>query len=146
MFKFLEIMKALRYILSMIAVVSVLSISAQTPNYGTTYKPQSTAGIYTQTEAQLPAATIGSTNVGYVQSGSSLPMAAQSGVTTTYDKSPSISRPRRTGEGEGTEDEEDPDNPGEPAPIGDAAIPLALCALAYLIVRVVRKRTRALNC
>ena len=30
-----------------------------------------------------------------------------------------------------------------PDPIGDAALPLALCALAYLIVRVARRRTRA---
>ena len=136
----------LRYLLSLIAVVSVLSISAQTPNYGTTYKPQSTAGIYTQTEAQLPAATIGSTNVGYVQSGSNLPMAAQSGVTTTYDKSPTISRPRRTGEGEGTEDEEDPDNPGEPAPIGDAAIPLMVASAVYGVwCMVYRRRKRTHN-
>ena len=130
----------LRYLLSLIAVVSVLSLSAQTPNYGKPYKPQSTARVYAQTETQMPAASMNSINAGYVQSGSNLPMAAQSGVTTTYDKSPSVSRPRRGAE-EGDTPPEDPHGPNED-PLGDAMIPLALCALAYLIVRVVRKRTR----
>ena len=134
-------MKTLRYLLSLIAVVSVLSISAQTPNYGTTYKPQSTASISAQSETQMPAASMNSINAGYVQSGSNLPMAAQSGVVTTYDKSPSISRPKRAAD-EGDTPPEDPHGPNED-PIGDAMLPLALCALAYLIVRVVRRRTRA---
>ena len=134
-------MKTLRYLLSLIAVVSVLSLSAQTPNYGTTYKPQSTASISAQSETQMPAASMNSINAGYVQSGSNLPMAAQSGVVTTYDKSPSVSRPRRGAE-EGDTPPEDPHGPNED-PLGDAMIPLALCALAYIIVRVVRRRTRA---
>ena len=133
----------LRYLLSLIAVVSVLSISAQTPNYGTTYKPQSNAGIYAQSETQMPAASMNSINAGYVQSGSNLPMAAQSGVTTTYDKSPSVSRPRRGASGEdgGDTPPDDPHGPNED-PLGDAMIPMMLLACAYLIVRVARRRTR----
>ena len=133
----------LRYLLSLIAVVSVLSLSAQTPNYGKPYKhPYSQAGYNVQVNEQLPAATIGSINEGYVQSGSNLPSAAVTGVTTTYDKNYGTSRPRRAGEGDGFEDEEDPDNPGEPLPFGDVMWPMALCALAYAIYKVSRMRRR----
>ena len=43
-------------------------------------------------------------------------------------------------EDEGWEDDPDPDNPGEPFPIGDAGWPLMLLACAYLIIRVRRAK------
>ena len=134
----------LRYLLSLIAVVSVLSLSAQTPNYGKPYKhPYSQAGYNVQVNEQLPAATIGSINEGYVQSGSNLPSAAVTGVTTTYDKNSSISRPRR-GADEGDTPPDDPHGPNED-PLGDVMWPMALCALANAIYKVSRMRRRVHN-
>ena len=137
-------MKTLRYLLNMIAVVSVLSLSAQTPNYGKPYKPQGTVGsVYAQSEAQMPAATMGSANAEYVYSGSSLPMAAQTGVVTTYDKSPSISRPRR-GADEGDTPPDNPHGPNED-PIGDAMWPMMMLALAFAFGKWIAKRTKPLR-
>lgn len=125
MFKELEIMKVtLRYLLMIVAMVSVLSLAAQQL-------------------AQQPQVQMRSTSV-MAPSGSTLPQAAMTGTVTTYSigspaKSP---KPRRAGENEGTEDEEDPDNPAEPFPMGDALWPLMLLAGAYLTIRVARRRVR----
>ena len=138
-------MKTLRYLLSMIMVLSVLSLSAQMPRYGKPYKPVHKQARYSAAsiEVQAPTATIGSTGSEMMSSGSSLPQAAVTGTTTTYDRHNAPGGPRRVGEDDGFEDEDDPDNPGNPFPLGDAAWPLAMCALAYLIIRVARRR--ALN-
>ena len=147
MFKELEIMKnevnraskakktTLRYLLSMIAVVSVLSLNAQTPNYGKPYKGQETQSV--STTAQMPAATMGSVDAGFVQSGSNLPLAAQSGVVTTYDEEqdPSrrnISGPRKERPGDWT----------DPYPLGDVMWPLMLLACAYCAYLIIRTRRR----
>ena len=128
MFKELKIMKALRYLLMIVAMVSVLSVCAQNL-------------------AQQPVVEMKSTSV-MVGSGSSLPQAAMTGTVTTYSSgSPAkSSKPRRDPsnpfDGGGTAG--DVDNPLEPGtPIGDAALPLALCALAYALMRVLLKRKRA---
>lgn len=113
-------MKALRYLLIVIGLVSFLSVGAQ--------------GL-----AQQPEARMKSTSV-LQGSGSTLPMAATDGVTTTQSSSPAKVGPRRVGENEGFEDEEDPDNPGEPFPIGDAMLPLVLLALAYAGFVIIRKK------
>lgn len=134
-------MKALRYLLMMVAVMGVLSVSAQTPKYGTTYNPSKHAA-YQHVQAQLPEATMSSTGSVIMYSGSTLPLAAVTGTTTADE---TVGRPgkiRRDVGGGSTADDEDPDAPSEPLPMGDAAWPLALCALAYLIVRVVRRRKR----
>ena len=146
-------MKALRYLLSMIAVVSVLGVSAQTPRYGTLYKGQGHESVYTV--AQMPVASMGSVNTGYVQSYSRLPSAALTGVVTTYDNPAySPSRPRRITDvnGNGIDDdlETEDDEWGETGdpyatPIGDAAVPLMLLAMAYMAVRIMRKRRGALS-
>ena len=155
MFKEIIDMKALRYLLSMLAVVSILGVSAQTPRYGTLYKGQGHESVYTV--AQMPVASMGSVNTGYVQSYSRLPSAALTGVVTTYDNPAySPSRPRREGEGTGGTvggdddwSEDDETNPtkteNEPFPIGDAAVPLMLLAMAYMAVRIMRKRKGALS-
>ena len=124
-------MKALRYLLIVMSLVSVLSVTAQ----GT---------------AQLPEVQMQSTSV-MVGSGSTLPQAATTGAyvtgSTVGTYSPAKIHPgnvrRDVGGGGTTEDDDDPDNPGEPFPIGDALWPLALLACAYLIIRVVRARKRA---
>jgi hypothetical protein len=120
-------MKALRYLLIVIAMVSVLGVSAQTL-------------------AQMPKAQMKSTS-GMVFSGSQLPSAAERGTyvtgTTVGTYSPAnASGPNRAKKDE-WEDDPDPDNPGEPAPLGDAALPLALLACAYVLFRYVRTRKRA---
>ena len=109
-------MKTLRYLLMVVAMVSVLSVKAQST-------------------AQLPQAQMQSTSV-MMSSGSSLPQAAVTGVVTTNETQAraNIGQPRRR--------PGDWDDPYKD-PIGDAVWPLALLACAYLIIRVVRKRARA---
>ena len=128
----------LRYLLSMIAVVSVLSLSAQTPNYGTPYKGQETQSV--STTAQMPAATMGSVDAGFMQSGSNLPLAAQSGVVTTYDEEQDPSRRNISGP------RKDP-RPGDwthpyDDPLGDVMWPLMLLACAYCAFLIIRTRKR----
>ena len=135
----------LRYLLSMVMVLSVLSVSAQTPKYGKTYNPQSERTVFATAQAQMPAAEIGSTSSDWMTSGSSLPNAAVTGTSTTYDDQ-SNGRPgqiRRIGGNTsgGSDDREDPYKD----PIGDAMIPLMLLAGAYLGMRVFLKRKRALS-
>ena len=120
-------MKAFRYLLIVVALLSVLSVSAQML-------------------AQLPEATMHSTSA-MVGSGSNLPSAASSGAVVTgeqpgtYSPAFASSRPRRALDG----DDEDKPKPGQPFPIGDAVWPLALLACVYLIVRGARKRKRAMS-
>ena len=116
-------MKTLRYLLILIGLVSVLSLGAQDL-------------------AKQPTPEMRSTST-MVSSGSALPQAAVTGTKTTYDTQPGrTGNARKTVGGDGFEDDPDPDAPSEPFPIGDAMLPLALCALAYLLWRVARKRTR----
>jgi len=104
----------------------------------------SVLGVYAQGTAQFPEATMQSTST-MVGTGSSLPQAAVSG-TTLAGETPGAYSPgraghiRKVGEDEGWEDEPDPETPANPFPLGDVFWPLALCALAYLIVRVARRR------
>lgn len=139
-------MKALRYLLMMIAVMGVLSVSAQTPKYGKTYKPYGNSVYCTaQVNAQMPSAEMRSTGSMMMSSGSTLPQAAVTGVTTAdYSAGTKPNGPRKIGGGNsgGGEGPQNPDDPWA-TPIGDAGWPLAMCALAYLIIRVARRR--ALN-
>ena len=127
-----KIMKALRYLLMVVAMVSVLSIKAQST-------------------AQLPQAQMKSTSV-MVSSGSTLPQAATTGAYVTGSTVGSYSparmqsgRPGSIRRGASDEDEgdtppSDPQGPNE-NPIGDAVWPLMVLACAYLIIRVWRKRS-----
>ena len=125
-------MKTMRYLLITFAVMMVMSVSAQSL-------------------AQQPQAEFHSTS-SMVGSGSTLPQAVQSGAYTTYDYGYNPSRANKPGirradlDGDGiddgtTEDETEPDSPGEPFPIGEGMLPLALLAFAYFVVRVMRKRS-----
>ena len=134
-----KIMKTtLRYLLSMVMVLSVLSVSAQTPQYGKTYNPNGSVYTTEKVFAQMPVATMGSTSSELVSSGSTLPQAAATGVTTTSDMEQSGSTNGRMGQirRERPGDNKDPYED----PIGDAMIPLMLLACAYLIVRATRRR------
>lgn len=125
-------MKRLRYLLTVIAVLGILSVSAQ-------YR------------AQLPSTEFHSTST-MVGAGSMLPQAANTGVYITGSTVGSYTpvryspRPRRAGEDEGFDENEgeEPVNglPGEPDPLGDVVWPLMLLALGYVGVRVVRRKKR----
>ena len=126
MFKDLEIMKALRYLLIVVAMISVLSVRAQ--RY-----------------AQPPQVQMYSTSA-MISSGSTLPSAATTGAILTGSTPGTYEQayrpgggPRRVGEDE-FEDEEEPVAPANPFPIGDGLIPLLLLAGAYLIWRATRRR------
>jgi hypothetical protein len=139
-------MKTLRYLLIVIGVLSVVSVAAAT--FGTTYQPQRRGIQYSQHYAEMPTLTMSSTGSVMMKSGSALPMAAVSGITTADDYAPSGPRraKRDVGDGETTENEDpNPDNPGEPAPIGDVLWPLMLMALAFCGVVYLRRKKRTLN-
>ena len=129
-------MKALRYLLIVMSMVSVLSVKAQST-------------------AQLPQAQMQSTSV-MVYSGSTLPQAAASGAMLTGSQvgtyTPAKTHPghaRRDpgdpgsgGGGDWEDDEltgEQTENPWK-NPIGDAVWPLALLALAYVCARAFRRK------
>ena len=138
MFKEIKNMKALRYLLIVIAMVSVLGVKAQTL-------------------AQMPKAQMKSTS-GMVYSGSTLPQAAVQGTyvtgTTigTYNPSNASGPHRAKKEDDGWADEDPtegqgdvtpPELPGDLVPIGDAAWPLALLACVYMCARAFLRRKRA---
>ena len=123
MFKEIKVMKTLRYLLIAFAAMMVLSVSAQSM-------------------AQEPQVGFQSTS-SMVGSGSTLPQAAQSGAYTTYDMDQEIAR------GKGVirtwADDEDPDAPAEPNPIGDGLWALIALAVGYAVFRIRRKCVKALN-
>jgi hypothetical protein len=106
-------MKAMKQLLIVIGLVSLLNFLAQ--------------DIYAMPEAHMYST---STMVG---SGTSLPQAAVTGTSTTYDQSHTPSGPRRIID---EEDEKDKENDGwkDPGlPLGDAVLPLLLLAAGYAI-------------
>lgn len=137
--KELKIMKALRYLLIVMGLMSVLSISAQAL-------------------AQQPEVYMQSTS-GMVYSGSQLPSAAAQGTyvtgTTIGTYNPAnVNGPHRAkkednpgggfnpgggepGPGDNTEPWEDP--------LGDVMLPMMLLALSYMAVRTARKRKGAVS-
>lgn len=133
-------MKALRYLLMVIAVLSVLSLSAQTHQYVTTQSHEQ-ATYTVQVNPQMPVATMDYRHSDYMTSGSTLPQAALDGPTTTYDQGGTGKHGHiRKGADTGDTPPSDPHGPMED-PIGDAGWTLMLLACAYLIMRVMRKRS-----
>lgn len=131
MFRELEIMKTLRLILIAVILTVASAFSMANDKYpGFAKQPE--VGMRSTSSLQL--------------SGTRLPQAAAFGSETTEGEQagpPKSGHIRKVGEDDGFETgETEPDAPGDPFPIGDAALPLALLALAYLIVRVARTRKR----
>lgn len=112
----------LRYLLMVVAMVSFLSANAQ--------------GL-----AQQPNAEMHSTSA-MVGTGSTLPQAAVTGVTTTENQASSPKHPGHIRRGDGDWEDDDWGDTEDPwaTPLGDAALPLALFALAYVGVRVLHKK------
>ena len=133
-------MKTMRYILGLVAVLSVLSLSAAT--FGTPYQAPKRRPVYiTQTGTPMPTATMSSMDAAMMSSGSTLPMAAVSGTTTANDYSPA--GPNRAKKEDDYEDDPDPSVPVNPNPLGDAALPLILLACVYICARAFLRRKRA---
>ena len=134
-------MKQLRYILIVIGVLSVVAVSAAT--FGAPYTPNNVSYQPMQSQGmQAPTAQMRSTSA-MSYSGSALPMAAATGVSTTYDSPARVSgRPRRAVD----EDDKDVPKPNDneipdPTPIGDAVLPLMLLIGGYgMLVYFRRKR------
>ena len=126
MFKEIENMKALRYLLMVVAMVSVLSVKAQ----GT---------------AQLPEVQMQSTSV-MVSSGSTLPQAATTGAVLTGETPGTYSAAGHHGHiRRGIDGDDDNDKPSgwdDPYkdPIGDAVWPLLVLASVYALLRVYRRK------
>ena len=140
MFKELEIMKALRYLLIAVTVLSVLSLSAQTRQYATTQSHEQAAFTGAYVNPQMPAATMDYRHSDYMKSGSHLPQAAVEGTTTTYDEE--NSSPHKGHIRRGLDGDDDINKPGQPFPIGDAGWTLLALAAAYVVLRVYwRKRS-----
>ena len=114
-------MKALRYLLIIMGIMSVLGVSAQAL-------------------AQKPEAQMQSTSI-MAGSGSTLPQAAATGVSLSSGQNQEAPTPpkniRKGRPGDWTDPYKDP--------LGDVLWPLMLLAGVYLIVRVARKRSRALK-
>ena len=123
-------MKALRYLL-IVAMVSMASVL-------------SAANAAAQNLATRPEMQMQSTSV-MQGSGSSLPQAAVDGPYTTgttigtYSPAGTSNGPHRAKRGLDDGDD-DIDPQGQPFPIGDALIPLALLAVAYALTRVYRRK------
>ena len=113
-------MKTMKQLLIVIGLVSALTICAQT--------------MVEQPQLQMQSTSI------MMGSGSHLPQAAIEGVTTTYTPGASNipSGPHR-GKADGDDTPSDPPGPNED-PIGDAILPLALLAAAYVLFLARKKR------
>ena len=124
-------MKALRYLLIVVATVSFLSVSAQ--------------GL-----AQQPIAQMQSTS-GMVYSGSNLPQAAQTGAYLTGNTPgtyvPANAPGLRKGSINGGGGSGGPGDRPEPYadPIGDVMWPMMMLALAFAFGKWIAKRTKPLR-
>ena len=119
-------MKALRYLLMVVAMVSVLSVKAQST-------------------AQLPEVQMQSTSV-MVGSGSALPQAATTGAVLTGETPGTYSAAGHHGHiRRGIDGDDDNDKPSgwdDPYkdPIGDALWPLLVLASVYALLRGYRRK------
>ena len=131
-------MKTMKQNLAIIAIIVVAAVMAL---------PAAAQQFNSFGGAVAPQASFQSTSTmrGSGSSYSSNPMISSYG-TAVYNGAAASYGPHRMKKDEGDElfeDEEIQDNLKEPGqPIGDAVLPLMLCALAYLIVRATRKRAK----
>ena len=134
-----KIMKTFRYLLVvLIVLLAPLPIKAQFSP--TTY----TNSVLTRNDYQFRSTST------MASSGSQLPLAAVSGTTTAGNcpaayASAYVSRPRRIGEDEGFDehdsDENEPELPGNPFPVGEGTWVLLLLAAAYGALRLRKLRS-----
>ena len=138
-------MKAMRYILSLIAILSVVNVCAAT--YGTLHKTHERRPVYiTQIGTPAPSIPMSTLDAPMMKSGSALPMAAVTGTKTANDYAtagaPHRAKKGASGEDGGDTPPSDPQGPMED-PLGDAALPLFLLACVYICARAFLRRKRA---
>ncbi len=115
----------LRYLLMVVAMVSVLSVKAQSL-------------------AKQPEAKMQSTST-MVTTGTTLPFAAADGIYVT-GSTPGTYAPaggRSVHIRKGLDGDDDKDKPGQPFPIGDGLWVLMLLACVYALMRAILNRKRA---
>lgn len=140
-------MKAMRYIWIVLGLLSVVTIKAAT--YGMPYQPQyqhRAAYFRAQSRTDMPVETMESVNSTMMYSGSALPLAAATGVSTADSPSKGNGGPRRAM----MEDPTDPfggqtiggtTNPLEPGtPIGDGILPMMVMAVLFAGFVAMRRR------
>ena len=141
-------MKTLRYLLTAIGVLSVVSVMAAT--FGKPYQPQRQGAQYAQNHSEMPTLSMSTMNAAMMSSGSALPMAAVTGTTSADDyASGGPRRARKTvgdddtgDDGNGYANDETQDMTEPDVPIGDAVLPLMLFIGAYCgFIALRRKRT-----
>ena len=114
------------------AILSVMGMSAAT--YGTHHQPQYRRVVYRQAEIRtdMPVATMMPVNSVVMQSGTTLPLAAATGVSVAED-SPTFNKgPRRMKmEDDEFENEDEPEVPINPFPLGDGIVPMILMAMLF---------------
>ena len=143
-------MKTLRYIW-MVAMLIVLCGGIQAVTFGKSYKPQyhRYASIQVQAHATMPVLGMGSVSSATMYSGSSLPLAAATGVTTSNDYQPAQvpGGPRRMKMEDEFENEEEPDVPINPNPLGDGIVPMMLMAILFagFVYYRRKKKVKSLN-
>lgn len=111
-------MKAIQYILTVAALMLCITIHAQQITDTPPIEWQSTSAM--------------------AGSGSNLPMAAQNGVVTTYGAENMWQHNNHNGPRRVNKDD-DIGDPGS-VPLGDVVWPLMLCAGAFLIIRIARRK------
>ena len=122
-------MKATKIIAILVSLICVLNV-AQAATFGTMPQAQRPGTPFSNSYTQMPTATMGSTGSTMMRSGSTLPMAAVSGVYTTENHSRGPRRIGGSGSGTGGNGAEETTNPFED-PIGDAVLPLMLMAMLF---------------
>ena len=139
-------MKAMKYIWIVLGLLSVAAIEAAT--YGKPYQPQyqhRAAYFQAHSRTDMPLATMGSVNSSMIYSGSALPLAAATGVTTTDDSPSSGKGPNRAKKEDpdpfGGQTVDDTSNPTQPGtPIGDGILLMMLLIGAYCGFVALRRR------
>lgn len=123
----MKIMKAMKFLLIVLGLASVLSLSAQT-------------------FAEQPTVQMHSTST-MMGSGSELPQAAITGVSTTYGNSTNngVTGPKRIGGGDGGGQEEDPENPEDVygTPLGDTPWVLMALLVGGYALRISLRRAQS---
>ena len=144
-------MKTMKYIWIVLGLLSVVAVEAAT--YGKSYQPQHrTAYFHAQTRLDMPVARMSSVNSTTMYSGSSLPLAAATGVSTAGNSpSAGFGGPRRARMeddadpvdpfgGQTINETQDPLQPG--SPLGDALLPMMLMAILFAAFITLRRRKK----
>lgn len=136
-------MKAMKFIAILVSLLGLVNV-AQAATFGKPYQPQGHGVQYASSDSQMPTLPMSSTGSAMMQSGSALPMAAVSGTTTTDEISSGPRRIGGSGSGTGGNEAEETTDPYED-PIGDAMLPMLLCAAVFCGAIAIRRKRSAIK-